>query len=371
MLYRKLAGERVSQLGFGAMRLPTRDGAIDEAEAIAMIRDSIDAGINYVDTAWPYHDGASEPLVGKALRDGYRDRVFLATKSPIWLLKKPEDFDTFLDRQLARLETDHIDFYLLHALNVPSWETCLKFDALAFGERAKKAGKIRHFGFSFHDDLATFKKICDASDWEFCQIQYNFLDRKEQAGEEGLRYARSKGIDIVVMEPLRGGNLVSPVPASVRALYDAQAVKRSSADWALRWVWNERDVAVVLSGMSTRRQIEENLATAADAAAGSMSAGELAMIDRAETEYRRLMPVPCTGCRYCMPCSAGVNIPRNFAVFNEYYMFERSEAARGGYRWVDADQRADKCVECGACEELCPQHIAIRENLKRVVAEMA
>jgi predicted aldo/keto reductase-like oxidoreductase len=371
MLYRKLAGERVSQLGFGAMRLPTAGGGIDEREAVSMIRAAIDAGVNYVDTAWPYHNGKSEELVGAALRDGYRDRTLLATKSPVWLMKEEDDFDSILDRQLAKLGTDRIDFYLLHALNKDLWKTCLELDAIAFGERAKKAGKIRHFGFSFHDDAATFKAICDAHDWEFCQIQYNFLDRNEQAGEGGLRYARSRGIGVVVMEPLRGGNLVGPLPAGVRGLYDGFPVRRSSADWALRWVLDDPDVAVVLSGMSARAQLDENLKVASDAAAGEMSDAELALIDSVEAEYRRLIQVGCTGCGYCLPCPSGVNIPRNFAVFNEYYMFEKSAAAKGGYQWVDEGQRADKCVECGQCEELCPQRIEIRKELKRVTAELA
>lgn len=370
MIYRPLAGEQVSQLGFGAMRLPQHNGTVNEAEAIRMIRHAIDNGINYVDTAWVYHDGISEIVVGKALQDGYRQKTFVATKSPIWLIQKPEDFDDFLDKQLAKLQTDHIDYYLLHALNAGTWDICKKFDAIGFCERAKQSGKIRHFGFSFHDDSAVFTPIINHYPWEFCQIQYNFLDRGYQAGQAGLERARAQGTDIVVMEPLRGGNLAGPIPTGVQKLYDSQSVKRSAVDWALRWIWNQPTIGTVLSGMSTMEQLVENLQLADQIQAGKMTTTELQMMDQAELEYRRLIKVNCTACKYCLPCPAGVDIPRNFSVYNNFFMFEQSAAAKAGYTWVPAAERADQCVDCGQCEELCPQHIAIRQELKQVTAAL-
>ncbi len=370
MMYRTLAGEKVSQLGFGAMRLPQKDGAIDQAEAIWMIRRAIDAGVNYVDTAWPYHGGESEVVVGKALLDGYRNRTFLATKSPLWLIQKPADFEEYLDKQLARLQTDHIDFYMLHAMDAARWKMCQDFDAIGFCERAKIAGKIRHFGFSFHDEAPVFNTVLDAYPWEFCQIQYNLLDRGFQAGQAGLDRAVARGTDVIVMEPLRGGNLAGPIPVNVQARYDQARVERSPVDWCLRWVWDKAGVATVLSGMSHRDQLEENLHIAGAASPGCLAPEERVMLEEVEAEYRRLIEVNCTACRYCMPCPHGVDIPRNFAVFNSYAMFDRSAAAKGGYNWIGDKEKAHQCVDCGECEPLCPQHLPIRQDLKRVVAAL-
>ncbi len=329
MIYRTLAGEKVSQLGFGAMRLPLQGTAIDEHEAIRMIHHAIDSGVNYVDTAWVYHGGESENLVGKALKAGYRQRTFVATKSPVWAVEKPEDFETFLDKQLAKLGVACIDFYLLHSLNQYNWGNCKKHDAISFCQRMKKAGKIRHFGFSFHDELPLFKEIVAAHDWEFCQIQYNYLDRYEQAGLEGLRMARAKNIGIVLMEPLRGGNLVSPMPERVLELWKAAPVQRSAVEWALGWVFSQPEIGVALSGMSSMPQLEENLAIAGSIGPGAFTPAELALIDRTEELYRANTRIGCTGCRYCMPCPSGVYSPRNFKAWNEYNMFGQSAHARG------------------------------------------
>jgi predicted aldo/keto reductase-like oxidoreductase len=372
MIYRTLAGEKVSQLGFGAMRLPTlSDGAIDENEAIRMIHHAIDSGVNYVDTAWVYHGGESETLVGKALKGGYRQKTFVATKSPVWAVHKPEDFQDFLDKQLTKLGVDCIDFYLLHALNAGTWDKCQKLGAIDFCQRMKKAGKIRHFGFSFHDQLPVFKEIVAAHDWEFCQIQYNYLDRNEQAGLEGLKLAHSKGIGLIIMEPLRGGNLVSPLPDKVQDLWKAAPKQRSSVEWALGWVFNHKEVGVVLSGMSTMQQLEQNLAIAGSVGPGTFTPAELALVDKTAELYRADTRIGCTGCRYCMPCPSGVDIPHNFKVWNEYYMFGKSAGARGAWNWIPADTRADKCTECGACLSLCPQHLAIPDELKNMVADFA
>ena len=371
MISRSLAGEQVSQLGFGAMRLPMAGGAVDVPETIRILRHAMDHGVNYLDTAWVYHDGKSEGIVGKALKDGYRDRTFVATKSPLWLMKDPADFDHYLDEQLKRLDTDHIDFYLLHALNAGTWETCQRLDALGFLERAKRSGKIRHAGFSFHDELPVFKEIVDHGGWEFCQIQYNYLDRGFQAGEEGLHYAKDRGIDVIVMEPLRGGSLARGVPPSVQALWDGAAVRRTPAEWALRWVWDHPEVSLVLSGMAAIEQVEENLRTAADAAPLSLSDAERALVDSAEAAYRGETRIDCTACRYCMPCPSGVDIPRNFAQYNTYYMFMQDALVKADYRWIPEAERASACTDCGTCEESCPQQLPIREHLKAVTAAFA
>jgi len=371
MLYRKLAGEQVSQLGFGMMRLPTVGGRIDQGEVTSMVRSAIDQGLNYLDTAYVYHGGLSEGSVAEALEGGWRERVFLADKSPVWLVEKPADFSRLLDEQLTRLKTDRIDYYLLHALNAGTWEKCLQHGAIEFCEQARAAGKIRHFGFSFHDETPVFGPILRHYPWEFCQVQYNYLDRQYQACEAGLEAAVAQGTDVVVMEPLRGGNLASTPPPAVQALWDSAPVRRTPAEWALRWVWNHPGVGVVLSGMGTQAQVDENLRIASDARPGGLTAAERALVDRAEAVYRSLTQVGCTGCRYCMPCPQGVDIPRNFGVYNEYHMFNQSPAAQGGYRWIDAGARADRCVQCGACLELCPQQLAIPDLLGQVARALA
>jgi predicted aldo/keto reductase-like oxidoreductase len=372
MLYRKLAGEDVSQLGFGAMRLPTIDRAIDVKGTIEMLRFAIDSGVNYLDTAYVYHDGESEGVVGKALQDGYRDRTFVATKSPIWLVKKATDFDRLLNIQLRRLKTDRIDFYLLHALGAGSWEKCKSLAALEFLDRAKAAGKIRHAGFSFHDELPVFKKVVDeGSGLEFCQIQYNYLDREFQAGEEGLHYAKDHGLDVIVMEPLRGGSLARGVPPSVQKVWDGAPVRRSPAEWALRWIWDHPEVSLILSGMGEMAQVQENIQTAASAPAGGMTTQERELVAAAEKAYRGETRIDCTACGYCMPCPSGVDIPRNFDHYNSYHMFMQDPMVKADYSWIPKDERAAKCEECGNCEELCPQQLPIKKLLKEVAATFA
>ncbi len=371
MLYRSLAGEKVSQLGFGAMRLPVVDGAVDLPQAIRMLRYAIDSGVNYLDTAWVYHDGESEGIVGRALKDGYRDRTFIATKSPVWLMKEPADFDRYLDAQLARLDTDRIDFYLLHALNTGNWENSRRHDALEFLERARKAGKIRHAGFSFHDDLPVFKGIVDEGSWEFCQIQYNYLDREFQAGRAGLHYAKAHGLDVIVMEPLRGGSLARSVPPKVQALWDGAEAQRTPAEWALRWIWDQPEVSLILSGMGAIEQVEENIRTASSAPADSLTPAERALVDAVDVAYKGETMIDCTACRYCMPCPSGVDIPRNFAMYNSYFMFMQDALVKSDYGLIAPDERSTACTECGNCEELCPQQLPIKEHLKAVTAAFA
>ncbi|ACL16935.1 aldo/keto reductase [Methanosphaerula palustris] len=380
MLYRKIPknGDELSILGFGCMRLPVRaDGSIDEERATKQVRDAIDHGVNYVDTAWPYHMGQSEPFVGRALANGYREKVNLATKLPSWLIEKREDMDTFLNAQLERLRTDHIDYYLIHALVGDLWDAVEKLGVADFLDKARADGRIRNAGFSFHGAGDDFNRIVDAYDWDFCQIQYNFLDEKNQAGTAGLEYAASKGLGIIIMEPLRGGNLTKTVPSVVREIWDEALVKRTPAEWALRWIWNHPEVTVVLSGMNDETHIQENLSVADQAYPNSLTEAELQLVKKVESTYRELMKVSCTGCRYCMPCSSGVNIPLCFEEYNNLYLVDNPEeekfmyAARlGGAVALGESEFASMCVQCGQCVEKCPQHIDIPAVLESVVAEL-
>ncbi len=358
-----------SALGFGAMRLPIihdDPGKIDEPEASRMIRYAIDHGVNYVDTAYPYHQDTSEPFLGRALQDGYRERIKLATKLPCWKVEGAGDFDRYLDEQLERLQTEHVDFYLLHGLNALSWPRVRDLDVLRWADRAMADGRIGHLGFSFHDQLEVFKEIVQASDlWLFCQIQYNFMDVEHQAGTEGLRYAAQKGLAVVVMEPLRGGLLTQTVPPAVQEIWDTAPRKRTPADWALQWVWNQKEVSVVLSGMSTMEQVAQNVISASQSGPGTLTDDELAVIARVRDEYQSLSRIPCTDCRYCLPCPNGVNIPRVFEIYNDTMMYGDDQQARGAYAWLREDERADVCVECEECLEKCPQQIEIPEWLAK------
>lgn len=376
MLYRKMnkVESDLSILGFGCMRLPvTKDGSIDDKQATEMIRFAINQGVNYVDTAYPYHNGESEPFLGRALQGGYREKVNLATKLPSWLIKSRADMDRYLDEQLKRLQTDHIDFYLVHGLMKPFWETLRRLDVLDFLDDALADGRIRYAGFSFHDELALFKDIVDSYDWTFCQIQYNFMDELNQAGTEGLRYAAERGLGIVVMEPLRGGMLTKDIP-SINRIWRKAPVQRSLSEWALRWVWNHPEVTVVLSGMSTYEQVQQNVGYAESGFPDTLSQEELDLFREAETEYKKRIKVPCTGCRYCMPCSSNVSIPECFEMYNQGCMFDASEVAGTNYNIVlggmltGSPGFASQCQECGDCEERCPQGIPIRKHLKDVSA---
>ena len=366
MQYRAFGGLdlEVSALGFGAMRLPIIEGdsaRIDEPEATRMLRLAIDRGVNYVDTGYTYHSGSSELFLGRALKDGYRERVALATKLPCWLVKTNEDFDKYLDEQREKLQTDHIDFYLLHALGKKSWHEMHELDVLGWAEGAIADGRIRHLGFSFHDELEVFKEIVDASDaWTFCQIQHNYMDIEHQAGTKGLRYAASKGLAVIIMEPVLGGRLVNP-PQPIQALWDTAAKKRSPADWALRWLWSQPEVSLVLSGMSTMEQVEQNVASADASRIGLLTADELALVARVREGYNELCPIPCTKCNYCMPCPNGVDIPRNFEIYNQGAMYDKPDDARGGYKGMSEGARASACIQCRECEDKCPQSILISE----------
>ena len=380
MLYRKMPknGDALSILGFGCLRLPMAAGKIDEERAIAQIRHAIDCGVNYLDTAWPYHHGESEPLLGKALRDGYRERVKIATKVPTWLIKNRADMDRYLDAQLERLQTGQIDYYLVHSLTGALWDDIAALGVRDFLDQAQQDGRIVNAGFSFHGLAEEFTRIVDAYPWTFCQIQYNILDVKFQAGTAGLKYAAAKGLGVIIMEPLRGGNLGLPTaPPAVAALWNEARIQRPPAEWALRWVWNHPEVTVVLSGMNEEAHIAQNLAIASEATADSLDPGELALVDRVRAKYQEIMQVGCTGCAYCLPCPMGVQIPKCIDFYNRLHMFGNVEEARFMYAALTStllcnDQQgfASQCVACGACLEKCPQHIAIPDFLEKVVADM-
>ena len=338
-------GVEVSLLGFGCMRLPTLpSGEIDEEQAMAMVRSAIDAGVNYLDTAYNYHGGKSEEFVGKVIQDGYREKVHIATKMPVWLLEKPEDCARIFQEQLGRLGVDYVDFYLLHSLNLESWHKALEHEALEFLEEAQAQGLIRHVGFSFHDELPAFREIADAYPWDFCQIQFNYMDENYQAGLAGLKYAASKGLGVIVMEPLRGGCLVRNLPEEIEELFASAPVQRTPAEWSFRWVADHPEVSLILSGMNRMEEVEENIRIMAEAAPNSLSREELALIKKAREIYSSRVQVPCTDCRYCLPCPENVAIPRIFSMFNDASIYNNFD----GSRWM-----YENLAKKGGCRTLC------------------
>ncbi|HZJ57671.1 MAG TPA: aldo/keto reductase [Clostridia bacterium] len=375
MKYRKFGdlGFDVSVFGVGCMRLPLKvqpDGTtdrtkIDEEEAIKMIRHAIDSGVNYIDTAYPYHGGNSEPLVAKALKDGYRDKVKIATKLPVWQTDSYEDFERILDEQLAKLEVETIDFYLLHSLSKTSWENAKARGVLDFLDKAVASGKIKYPGFSFHDELPVFKDIVDSYDWKMCQIQLNILDENYQAGVEGMRYAASKNIPVVIMEPLKGGRLAHSVPQDIVDLWNEAGTKRSPVEWAFRWLYNFPEIVVILSGVSTMEQLKDNIEIFSKAAPNSMSNEELELVKRVKDQYDSKIKVGCTACDYCMPCPSGVDIPGIFALYNDYSIYGGAEEFKNRYQeFIEDGKDASNCIECGQCESECPQHISIIEKIQ-------
>jgi len=359
---------KVSALGFGAMRLPTiGDDAskIDEPEAIKMIRHAVDHGVNYVDTAYIYHQGKSESLVGKAMQNGYREKVKLATKMPTWLVNSQQDMDKYLEEQLQKLGNT-VDFYLLHGLNRERWEKLKTLDVTGWAENKISEGKFSHLGFSFHDEYDVFKDIIDSyKNWALCQIQYNYVDADCQAGTRGLKYAASKGLAVVVMEPVAGGRLTLRPAKPILDVFEKAEVKRTQAEWALLWVWNHPEVSVALSGMSNMQQVEENVKTASRSGPNLLTKKELDLIDQVTRKYKELGFIDCTGCKYCQPCPEGVNIPTVFSLMNEYYTKNMADEVKTEYwKHITQESQAKRCVRCGKCEELCPQHLPIRNLLR-------
>ena len=363
--FKKLDRE-VSLLGMGTMRLPeTEDGQINEPEAIDIIRSAIDAGINYVDTAFGYHNGKSEGLVGKALKDGYREKVLLADKMPIWLAKDEEHMKEMFQTQLERLDTDYIDMYLVHSVNKPNWKRIKKLNLMPFLEEMKAAGKIKHIGFSFHDSYEFFEEVLDSYPWEFCQIQLNYMDKDIQAGVKGLKLAAEKGLSVIIMEPLKGGKLTTGIPPTVQELWDNAPVKRTPAEWGFKWLANMPEVTLILSGMSSREQLQQNIATVSAADLNVLSDKERELIDKVSDEYNRLIKYSCTGCEYCLPCPQKLKIPDLIDTLNEWNIYGQNPATKMEYiEWVPEGRHASDCISCKACEKKCPQGLPVAQIMK-------
>lgn len=372
MEYRKMEnlGISTSLLGFGCMRFPTNaDGSINEEEALAMIDRAYQAGVTYFDTAYPYHGGMSEVVTGKALVRYPRDSYYLATKLPLWSVKTLEDVERIFSEQLERLQKDHVDFYLMHALGKDRWQFAKELDVLGYCEKLRAEGKIRYLGFSFHDNYEAFEEIITSYKWDFCQIQLNYMDKDTQATLKGVELAEKRGIPIVVMEPVKGGSLANLPSEGINELFQKVRPGATASSWALRYAGSFDNVKVVLSGMSTMEQVEDNLSTFAGFE--PLSDEEQAVIEKVSDALRSRVQNGCTGCRYCMPCPAGVDIPRCFGIWNQYHIYENVNEARWNWKnGINEANKASNCVKCGKCEQACPQHIAIREDLARLQAEL-
>ncbi len=366
------SGNQLSVLGYGCMRFTRKGKNIDQEKAEKEMAYAIEQGVNYFDTAYIYP--GNEVAVGKFLAKGYRDKVYLATKLPHYLVKSIEDADRIFEEELERLQTDHIDYYLMHMLtDIKSWERLCDLGIKEWIQKRKEAGQIRQVGYSYHGGTAGFLEIIDSYDWDFCQIQFNYMDERTQGGVDGLRRAAELGIPVIIMGPLRGGRLAGGLPEGAKKVFEKANASKSPVEWALRWIWNHPEVTTVLSGMNDMAQIEENVRVASEATAGSLSEEELAVFEKAKEEINRTLKVNCTGCRYCVPCPAGVDIPTCFRCYNvrfsdgwfnglrEYFMCTTLRAKK---------TNASLCVGCGKCESHCPQSIPIRKELENVTKTM-
>ena len=357
-----------SLLGFGCMRFPvTEDGKIDEEKAEKMLDLAMEKGVTYYDTAYPYHGGDSEPFVGRVLNKYDRSSYFLATKLPIWLVESREEAEKKFYEQLERLDKEYVDFYLIHALDKERFEKMKQLEIVEMCEELRRKGKIRYLGFSFHDDYEVFEEIINYHHWDFCQIQYNYMDTDIQAGDKGYKLAEEKGIPMVIMEPVRGG-LLSGFSQDINEMFRKVNPDQSVASWALRWVASHPNVKVVLSGMSDPEQVEDNLNTFNNFR--PLSEEEEATVKQVVDTLRARVQNPCTGCRYCMPCPQGVNIPDSFRIWNDYHIYQKYSVVKGRWEGMKDEEKPVNCVECGACEEQCPQKISIRQDLKRVHADL-
>ena len=387
MQYRKMpkSKDELSVLGYGCMRFKKKSGksggmfsSFDEELAKEQVMHAIEHGVNYLDTAWPYHGGSSETFLGQHILSdkSVREKVYIATKLPCMMIYRKEKIEEIFHRQLEKLNVDYIDYYLLHTLDGPTWERMKNLGICAFMDHIKQEGKVRYMGFSFHGSHDEFIKIADDYDWDFVQVQYNILDENFQAGIKGINYAAQKKMGIIVMEPLRGGSLVGEVPKEVQEIYSAAPTKRSPADWALSWVLNNPDVTLLLSGMNEMGHIDENIAIADKARPGSLSDIEAKIINKVRDKYLELMQVGCTGCGYCMPCPAGINIPDTFKYLNAYHMFGNSRSKMDYAIFAGAKTEDGKphwttsCTDCGKCEKACPQGIKVRTEFSKVRRDM-
>lgn len=368
MKWEKL-GIETSLLGFGCMRFPTApDGRIDERRAEEMLDRAIASGVNYIDTAYPYHNGESEPFVGRVLSRYDRDSFYLASKLPLWAVNTLDDAKRIFAEQLERLRTDHIDFYLLHAVNREKWELMKELGVVDYCAKLKEEGKIRYYGFSFHDSYEVFEEIINYREWDFCQIQYNYMDTQEQAGDKGYALAEKLGVPLVIMEPVKGGSLAN-FSDDINERFHAVNPDASIASWALRWVGSHSNVKVILSGMSTQEQVEDNLKTFSGFS--PLSEEEETLITQIVRELKGRVQNGCTGCRYCMPCPAGVNIPGNFSVWNQYHMYGTYGHVKNAWeKELKGAEKAANCIRCGKCEAVCPQKLSIRADLMKVQADL-
>ena len=360
-------GNKLSILGFGCLRFPQKLGRIDMEQTEQQIMAAIEGGVNYLDTAYVY--GGSEAAVGEILeKNNARDRVRIATKLPHYLIKSREGLDKLFCEELKRLRTDHVEYYLMHMLTDPAtWERLKGLGIVEWLEEKKKSGAIGQVGFSYHGNSETFCQLVDAYDWDFCQIQYNYLDEHTQAGRKGLQYAHSKGLPVIIMEPLRGGRLVNNLPEKAKKLFAAHPSKWSPAEWAFRWLWDQKEVTVVLSGMNSMEMVRENVRTASQAGIGDMDESQQAMLREVVNAIHSTVKVGCTGCGYCMPCPKGVDIPGTFAAYNRYYSDSKFAAMKEYFMCTTLRQKsaaASQCIGCGKCEKHCPQNLPIREKLK-------
>ncbi len=359
--------EEVSLLGFGGMRLPEKDGEIDFDKASQMIDTAIKSGVNYFDTAYPYHGGKSEPFFGKAMKKYDRKSFLLATKMPMWAIETVEDAERIFNEQLERLQTDYFDFYLFHAINEERWDKILKLNLIDFCEKKRAEGKIRHLGLSFHDEYETFEKIIRYRKWDFVQLQLNYIDIREQAGIKGHDLAEELGIPVIVMEPVKGGTLAK-LPDEVDGIFKDYNPDVSTASWAMRWCGTLSNVKLILSGMSTPEQVEDNLKTFENFK--PLNDEEKKIVGKVADTLNSRMKNACTDCRYCMPCPAGVNIPANFDRWNRFAVYANAEESKKRWQDFDEKEKAKNCVQCGLCETKCPQKISIRRDLAELQKEM-
>ncbi len=362
-------GIETSLLGFGCMRFPVlENGEINEPEAERMLDKAIAEGVNYIDTAYPYHEGKSEIVTGKILKKYDRDSFYLATKLPLWQINSLEDVDRIFGEQLTKLQTDYVDFYLMHAMNKERWDAMRKLGVVERLEQIKAEGRIKYLGFSFHDSYEAFEEIINAREWDFCQIQLNYMDVEEQAGLKGYELAASKNVPVIVMEPVKGGSLAA-FAEDIMEKFRAADAQASAASFALRWVGSLPGVKVILSGMSTMGQVEDNLKTFG--CFKPLSGEEQKMMKEVRDTLKSRVQNGCTACRYCMPCPAGVDIPGCFGVWNTYHMYQNYNMVKR--RWEDElgeQKQAKNCVKCGKCEQACPQKLSIRKDLERAQADL-
>ena len=374
MLYTKFrTGQEISLLGLGVMRLPMdEEGNVDEDHGIRLIRHAVDHGVNYIDTGYTYHGGESEKIIGKALKDGYRDKVIIADKLPMWMIETKEDVERIFEDQFVRLGVDYIDMYLLHNIVPDAWETVKKLDILSFLDDMKRQGRIGHIGFSFHGDYGLFTEVIDAYPWEYCQIQLNYLDKDEQATVKGLEYARERGIDVIIMEPLKGGRVTDKVPTAVQNIWD-KAVKdgiappdRTPAQWAFKWVASQPGVSLILSGMSSFEQLDENIDVFSREDLRHLSEEEQRVIDQVAAIYNGTIKYQCTSCRYCLPCPAEIEIPEVIGFVNNWITFNKVPSTKTEYIF-DFDAHGSDCIKCGHCVEHCPQGMPVIDIMAEAV----